>query len=319
MVSIIIPNYNGKRYLRECIQSIYDSTVVDIEVIVVDNLSQDDDLLWIKKEYPKIILKKLNKNYGFSYAVNRGIKIAKYPYVLLLNNDTKILEGFVEALLNTIRSDKRIFAVSSKMLRYDDATLIDDAGDEYTIFGWGYKIGDGENSVNHNNYKEVFSACGGAALYRKSVFSKIGYFDQAFFAYLEDLDIGYRARNYGYKNVYCPEAEVLHIGSATSGSRHNAFKIKLAARNNIYVPYKNMPLPQLLINLPALIIGILIKYIYFYKKGFGNEYIQGLDEGLSTLGQVRRMKFNCSQLKYYLKIQALLIKNSIKLVKIHLK
>ncbi len=199
------------------------------------------------------------------------------------------------------------------MLKYDDPNLIDDAGDEYTALGWTVKRGDGKPKTNYNKNCGVFSSCAGAAIYRKRVFNEIGYFDQQFFAYMEDVDICYRARNYGYINVYCPRARVLHIGSATSGSKYNTFKIRLAARNNVYVPYKNMPLPQLLLNLPFLLLGILIKTIYFTYKGFGDDYVGGVADGLKSLSSVRRMKFKRRQLSNYIKVQKLIFRNVTKI------
>ncbi len=314
MVSIVIPNYNGKDYLEDCIKSIYENCTVPVEIIIIDNASVDDDLCWIKTYYKEVTLKRLKRNYGFSYAVNRGIMLATHPYVLLLNNDTKILEGFVESMLAMIGRDEKIFGVSSQMLRYDDPTVIDDAGDSYTLLGYTKKRGDGQQATEFDTPCEVFSACAGAALYRKSVFDEIGYFDQSFFAYMEDVDISYRARNYGYKNVYCPDAKVLHIGSATSGSRHNAFKVRLAARNNVYVPYKNMPMPQLLLNMPFIVGGVAVKAAYFAKKGYGEEYIGGVKEGVSTLGNVRREKFNPNHVANYLNVQKQLICNTAKII-----
>ena len=132
------------------------------------------------------------------------------------------------------------------MIRYSERDKIDDAGDEYTILGWAYKRGDGATVNKYNKSERVFSSCAGAAIYRRKLFEEIGYFDEAFFAYMEDVDISYRANIHGYKNIYCRDALVYHIGSATSGSKYNNFKVRLAARNNIYVILKNMPFFQLL-------------------------------------------------------------------------
>lgn len=306
MVSIIIPNYNGIKYLSECVEAIKEQ----LEIIIVDNASTDSDYKTIKERYPYILFKKLDKNYGFSRAVNEGIKMAKGEYVLLLNNDTKICDEFLEPLLKCIKSDQKIFAICSQMIQYQEPSLIDDAGDEYNLLGWAYKRGDGKKVDTYKNTQQVFSACAGAALYRKAIFEKIGYFDEHFFAYMEDVDISYRARIYGYKNMYCPKAKVLHIGSATSGSKYNAFKVRLAARNNIYVPYKNMPFLQLIINMPFLLLGYLIKYIFFIKKGFGKEYKEGFLEGLRTLKKIDKVKFEWKNIGHYLYIEWLLIKNT---------
>lgn len=316
-VSVIIPNYNGEKYLRGCIKSLRKQDELDFETIIIDNASQDSDYEWLAK-YKEIIFKQLDKNYGFSPAVNVGIKMAKGEYVLLLNNDTIVEKDFIRQMVKVIEEDIRIFGVSSKMIAYHNHDIMDDAGDEYTILGWAYKTGDGKSVEDYTKSCKVFSACAGAALYRKSVFDEMGLFDEQFFAYMEDVDVSYRARIYGYYNVYCPEAKVYHIGSATSGSKYNEFKVRLAARNNVYVPYKNMPFLQLMINLPALCLGILIKYMWFCKKGYGKIYKEGLIEGIKSLNKVKKVPYQWKHLKNYLHIEWLLIKNTFKYIAVKL-
>ncbi len=318
MISIVIPNYNGNKYLQDCIDALFASTHTNIEVIVVDNGSEDDSYSWIHS-YENLRFEKLDKNYGFSYAVNKGIQLANGEYIILLNNDTLVEEGFVEELMRAISQDKTIFSVCSKMIQYHNKALIDDAGDEYTVLGWAYKCGDGAPITMYDHSRRVFSSCGGAAIYRKSTFEEIGYFDENFFAYMEDVDIGYRANLYGYKNIYCPKAIVYHVGSATSGGRYNSFKIKISSRNNVYVAYKNMPLLQLIINAPALVFGFLIKYWAFYRKGFGKEYKEGLLEGFKTLHQIKRVGFKIKHIGNYIYVEWLLIKNAIKYIFMKLK
>lgn len=317
-ITIVIPNYNGNKYLRQCLESVYAQDYKGYEVIIIDNASTDGSYEWVK-EYKDIIFKRLDKNYGFSKAVNEGIKMAKTEYVLLLNNDTELFTDFLSQMKKAIEKDKQIFSVSSKMIQYHDKSYIDDAGDEYTALGWAYKRGDGKSVETFNKSERIFSTCAGAALYRKAIFDEIGYFDENFFAYMEDVDISYRGNIYGYKNIYMPEAKVYHIGSATSGSKYNAFKVKLAARNNLYVPYKNMPLLQLIINLPFLILGILVKAVWFAKLGFGKEYLQGLGDGLTHLNNVKKVPFQMKHLAQYTYIEWLLIKNTVKYVVDRLK
>jgi len=313
-VSVVIPNYNGEKYLRGCLESLSLQNDLDFETIIIDNASQDSDYKWIEEAYPDIIFKRLDKNYGFSPAVNVGIKMAQGEYVLLLNNDTVVEQDFISQMVKAIEKDERIFGVSSKMIVYQNNSIMDDAGDEYTILGWTLKRGDGKPVEQFNESKKVFSACAGAALYRKRVFEEMGLFDEDFFAYMEDVDVSYRARIYGYYNVYCPEAKVYHIGSATSGSKYNAFKVRLAARNNVYVPYKNMPLLQLIVNLPALVVGTLVKGLWFWKKGFGKEYRAGLWEGVKSLYKIKKIPYRGKQLKHYLHIEWLLIQNTFKYI-----
>ncbi len=316
-VSVVIPNYNGERYLRACIDSLMEQKDIIFETIIIDNASADSAYEWLG-EYKEIIFKRLDKNYGFSRAVNEGIQMAQGEYVLLLNNDTIVEKDFIKELVIAIEKDTRIFAVSSKMIAYQNHEIMDDAGDEYSVLGWAYKLGDGRSVEHYEKEYSVFSACAGAALYRKSVFDEIGLFDESFFAYMEDVDISYRGRIYGYYNVYCPKAKVYHIGSATSGSKYNEFKVKLAARNNIYVPYKNMPLLQLIINIPGLLLGTFIKWIWFKKKGFGKVYQEGLLEGVKGIVNINKVPFRVKHIPYYIYIEFLLIKNVFKYLAIKL-
>ncbi len=310
-VSVIIPNFNGRKFLKTCIDSVKKQNYSSYEVIIVDNGSSDGSVQYIHENYPELILIQNKKNLGFAAAVNQGIKSSSSKYVFLLNNDVELEVDSISNLIKCIEKDENIFAVSSKMICYNDRGKMDDAGDEYTILGWTRKVGDGKSPDLYVTERETFSACAGAALYRKSILSEIGYFDENFFAYLEDVDLSYRARIRGYKCVYCPDAVVYHFGSGTSGSRYNEFKIRLAARNNVYVPYKNMPWPQLALNCIFLFMGYFIKYIFFFKKGQGNIYLAGLKEGFSSLGKLKKTKYENKNFINYLKIEGLLIKNTI--------
>jgi len=314
-VSVVIPNYNGEKYLKACLDSLMEQSLKAEEIIIVDNDSKDSSVQCIIDSYKdKVTLVTMDKNYGFSIAVNEGIKRNKSEFVALLNNDTQLHENWLEELYNSIKKDDKIFSVSSKMLRYLDRDIIDDVGDEYTLFGWSSKIGDGQPSSKHNLSREVFASCAGAAIYRNSILEEIGLFDENFFAYLEDMDISYRSRVYGYKNHYAAKALVYHIGSATSGSRHNSFKVKLAARNNIYLIYKNMPNTQIALNFIFIFIGILVKWIYFSLKGLGKDYIKGVFEGINTKKKINRVKIK-NNLYNYMKIEKLLFINTINLLK----
>ena len=313
-ISIIIPNFNGEQFLKECLNSIKKQNFSHFEVIIVDNGSNDGSVEYIKDNYDEFTLIQNQKNLGFATAVNQGIKSSNAEYVFLLNNDTELEVECVSKLLNCIDKDENIFSVSSKMIQNQDRNLIDDAGDEYTLLGYTKKVGNNRSTELYQSKREIFSACAGAALYRRNIFDIIGYFDENFFAYMEDVDISYRARIYGFKCVYCPEAVVYHDVSATSGSKYNAFKIRLAARNNVYVPYKNMPWPQLILNLLFLILGFLIKYLVFLKKGHGNDYMDGLKEGLTSLDKIDKIKYKNRRLANYLSIEWILIKNTLKII-----
>ena len=314
-VTIVIPNYNGKHFMEPCLSSLSEQTYKDFHILVVDNASSDGSIEYMEENYPDIELIKLQKNYGFSKAVNIGIQHSRTPYVILLNNDTTVDTRYVEEMVKAIEKSPKIFSVSSKMIQMYHPELIDSAGDLYTLSGWGVCRGCGRPVSNYTKYDEIFTACAGAAIYRRSVFDEIGYFDENHFAYLEDIDIGYRARIYGYYNMYCPTALVYHVGSGTSGSKYNSFKVKLAARNNLYLNYKNMPALQLVLNFIPLAIGYFVKYLFFCKIGFGEDYKEGFIEGLQTAKLQKKVKFQFKHLGNYLVIEIDLIKYTFDYIK----
>ena len=242
--SVIIPNLNGAGWLRDSIESVWAQTEQDFELIVIDNGSTDESLD-IARSYrgrPGYTLIENDRNTGFSHAVNQGIAMAKGEYVALFNNDAFAEPDWLAELLKAAEADPKIFAVSSLMLRYYEPELADDAGDYVTILGFACKRGDGLKASRYTKPCRIFSACGGAALYRKSILDKIGVFDELFFAYYEDVDLSWRANNFGYKNVYCPTARCRHICGATTGAvRYNPCKASRAAATAFCCPTKTSP------------------------------------------------------------------------------
>lgn len=313
-LTIIIPHFNGKESLKKCINSLKKQEFPSKEIIVIDNASSDDSTDYLKKNHPDIRLIENKTNRGYAAAVNQGIRSSKSEYILLLNNDVYLEKDSIQHLLNCIQTDKNIFGVSARIIQYHNPEKMDDAGDEYTLLGWTKRVGYGKSPDKYNFKREIFSACAAAAIYRRSILEKIGYLDENFFAYLEDVDISYRARINGYKCFYTPQAVAYHVGSATTGSRYNAFKIKLAARNNIFLLYKNMPGLQLLLNLPFLLLGFFIKYIFFIIKGYGKPYHCGIKEGLFNLSKIKKTEYERDNLINYFKIEYLLIKNTLKFI-----
>lgn len=319
-VTVVIPNYNGIRFIRECLESVLcQEEAPEYRVVVVDNGSKDGSPELIEKEFPQVALIRLASNTGFCHGVNVGIEAADTPYVLLLNNDTKSHDHLVQGLYGAIEARPDAFSVSAKMLMWDRPDLVDDAGDRYCVLGWAYSRGKGRPASLYDKPAEIFSACGGAAIYRRCVFDEIGLFDEAHFAYLEDLDIGYRARIYGHRSFYEPSAQVIHYGSASSGSRYNEWKTELAASNSVYVIAKNMPLLQRLWNLPFLLTGFSIKFLFFCRKGMGRLYLKGLWKGLkksvSKSGKSNKIPFRSRHLGGYLAIQCQLYVNAVRILK----
>ena len=302
-VSVVIPNFNGIAFLDSVLASLEGQTLNNFEVILVDNGSTDGSCSFVTANYPWVHLIELSENFGFCGAVNAGIRAAKAPYVLLLNNDTEVKEDFVEEMLAAIRRHKNAFSCGARMVQYHDRDKLDDVGNYYCALGWSFARGRGKDIHAYETEDRIFSACAGAAIYRKKILEKIGYFDEEHFAYLEDTDIGYRARIYGYENWYAPKAIVYHVGSGTSGSRYNQFKTRYSSRNNIYLIYKNMPLLQIILNLPFLVAGFLVKFLFFAVKGMGKEYTAGIKNGFSISMKNKKVPFRMKHLPNYCKIQ----------------
>ena len=302
-VSVVIPNFNGIAFLDSVLASLEGQTLSNFEVILVDNGSTDGSCSFVTANYPWVHLIELSENFGFCGAVNAGIRAAKAPYVLLLNNDTEVKEDFVEEMLAAVRRHKNAFSCGARMVQYHDRDRLDDVGNYYCALGWSFARGRGKDIHAYETEDKIFSACAGAAIYRKKILEKIGYFDEEHFAYLEDTDIGYRARIYGYENWYAPKAIVYHVGSGTSGSRYNQFKTRYSSRNNIYLIYKNMPLLQIILNLPFLAVGFLIKFLFFAVKGMGKEYAAGIKNGFSIRMKNKKVPFRIKHLPNYCKIQ----------------
>lgn len=316
-VSVVTPNYNGEKFLKTFFESLNNDSELIGEVIIVDNGSTDNSREYIKGKsfnFPVRLIEN-DENLGFAPAVNQGISQAQYEYIFSLNNDTEIKKGSIKALVDLISSDNNIFSLQAKMLQYKNKELIDDVGDEYNLLAWTKKTGENHNSKEYSEVCEIFSACAGAAMYKKSLLEEIGMFDDNFFAYMEDVDLAIRSRINGYRNLLCPDAVVYHIGSATSGSRYNEFKVRLAARNNVWVVYKNLPIPLKIVNFIFLFLGFLIKYLFFVKKGFGPVYLAGIREGLSTRSKIQKVKFKSKNTKNYFKIEYRLIINTFKFLK----
>ena len=302
-VSVIIPNYNGMAYLEGVLSSLEQQEFQNFETILVDNGSSDGSVAFTMGNYPWVHIIDLPDNFGFSRAVNEGIYAARAPYVLLLNNDTEVDRYFVGEMLAAIKRHRRAFSCSARMICYHDRDKLDDAGNYYSALGWAFARGKGKDVHSCESEDKIFTSCAGAAIYRKKIFEKIGYFDEEHFAYLEDIDVGYRARINGYENWYAPKAIVYHIGSGTSGSRYNHFKTRYSSRNNIYLIYKNMPFLQILLNLPFLILGFGMKILFFTQKGMGREYIAGIKNGFQISHRDKKVKFKLKNLEQYIKIQ----------------
>ena len=263
-VSIVIPTWNSLKWLPECLEGVFSQTFEDFEVILVDNGSSDDTLAYVQHHYPQVRIHTFGTNRGFAAAVNAGVQLARGEYVVLLNADTHPRPEWLAALVRVMDSGPpAIGCLASKMLTMADPTIIDAAGDLLSWYGSTRKRGHGRPAEEFTEIDDVFSPCGGAALYRRSFLDEVGYYDERFFAYLGDVDVGLRGRLLGYRCLFVPTAEILHHGHG-AGIPQGRY-VRFITRNRLLLLTKNLPLRLLLQHARHLIFG-QIYFVIAYQE-----------------------------------------------------
>mgnify|MGYP000088428791 CR=1 FL=1 len=290
-IEIVIPNWNGRDYLAGCLRSLKEQSCQSFGVTVVDNGSSEDTAGFLRDFYPWVRLIGFERNRGFSAAVNAGIKKSRADWILLLNNDIEVDKDCIKVLIGSVGKYPGYDFFSLKMMSYHQRQVFDGAGDAALRGGVGYKVGSMEKDRGqYAEDRDVFGACAGAALYSRRFFHKVGYFDEDFFAYLEDVDLNMRAARAGLKCRYLAEAIVYHIGSASSGSKINPFTIRLSTRNNINVLVKNYPLVLLLKFLPAILVYQFMWLCFVLKKRQFAAYLKGVAGALVQVPVMRQKR-----------------------------
>lgn len=239
LFSIVIPHWNGKHFLQDCLDSLRAQTYPHVEVIIVDNASWDGSQAYIKGHYPEVILIELPENRGFTGACNAGMNAAKGHIISLLNNDTEVEPDWVSVIMDAFQRHADVGVIASKMLLFSERDKIHTTGDFFTTDGRAGNRGVWEKDEGQYETEDyVFSACGGSSAYRKSMLDKIGLLDDDYFFLLEDVDLSWRAQLAGYKVLYVPSAIVYHHLSATGGGVTASYH---DGRNSIWVVVKNLP------------------------------------------------------------------------------
>ena len=216
-VSVIIINYNGKELLEKCLESLFKVEYDNFEVVIVDNNSTDNTIDFLTKNYPSVIIIKLDSNKGFAEPNNIAAKITKGDFLLFLNNDTIVTPNFISEMIKVIKNDKKISICQSLLLKSDNS--IDSSGDFIDELGVCFN-----SKSTTTEIKEIFSARGASMLIEKKIFDLVGGFDEKFFATFEDVDLGWRSWILGYSSVIVPKSIVYHIGGQTV----NVFKNEIA-------------------------------------------------------------------------------------------
>jgi len=250
---LAILNYGGRPLLDEALHSVTRQDFADYEVVVVDNGSADDSVGWLREHWPQARVVALEHNVGVTAALNVMVQAAgDAEFVALLNNDVELDPSWLAHLVETLRAHPQAAAAAGKLLRHSDRSVVDRVGDELQ---WSSAcFGRGAGQADRGQFEdpgEVFSAGGAAALYRAAALREVGPFDERFFAYLEDIDWGFRARLAGWGARYDPRALGLHHGGATLGEI-SPFSMYHLRRNQVWLVVKNYPLASLVRHAPAV-------------------------------------------------------------------
>ena len=237
-VSVIIPNWNGAHHLPVCLDSLRRQTYADVEVIVVDNASEDASLRLLKA-YPEVRVLAQPTNLGFTGACNAGLRVADGEIRILLNNDTETHPGWIETVVRAFADHPEAGIVASKMLLFDRRDTLHTAGDYVTPDGLAHNRGVWHTDAGQfNRAAYVFSACGGSAAYRATMLDQIGLLDEDFFFSFEDIDLAWRAQLSGWRCLFEPRAIVYHKLKASGGGTTASF---YDGRNRIFTVVKNYP------------------------------------------------------------------------------
>ena len=294
--SIVIVNWNGKKFLSECLDGLRRQIFQPLAITLVDNGSTDGSVDFVTQNYPEVNTIALSKNLGFPAANNIVLKTVHTEYVALLNNDAVADPMWLKSLVEALEEQPEAGFAASKMLLYDNPGIIDRTGDGYSRAGAGLLRGRGMTADSYNVQEWIFGACAGAALYRTKMLRDIGIFDEDFFLLYEDVDLSFRAQLKGYKCLYVPEAIVYHKGSG-SIVHDSPISVYYGHRNLEWVYVKNMPTALILKTIFPHIIYDIGAFFYFAANGRIKEFIKakwdamkGLKKTLQKRRQIQNNK-----------------------------
>jgi GT2 family glycosyltransferase len=295
--SIIIPNWNGFPYLKDCIGSLLSQNFNDdFEILIVDNASTDGSVDWLLLFHQDIVLIKNQENMGFANACNQGAKAAKSDNIIFLNTDMKVAPDFLEKILSAKSENKNAASIAASIMDWD-GKKIQFSGGIINFYGHAFQKEANIDEIANNSLKsrELLFSCGGASLYDKKIFLDMGGFDEDYFAYFEDVDLGLRLNLMGHKIIFCPEAITYHIGEASSKSLPKKQKLMLYERNAIYTIIKNYSDNSLAKILPATLLLSFARLSSAITSD-NTESIQISDHGIAIINAIQSLIDNIEKI-----------------------
>jgi GT2 family glycosyltransferase len=264
-------------------------TLEGVELLIVDNGSKDGSVEFVRERFPKVRVISSDTNLGFAAGNNLAIRQACTDYVALLNNDAEADPRWIEELVNALDRHPEISFCASKMVLHKNPGLADSCGDSYSVDGTPGKIGHLDPAAKHSEPMEVFGACAGAAMYRRSMLEELGGFDEDFFLVYEDSDLSFRARLRGYKCLYVPTAVVRHYLGGTLG-KNSSTAAYYAQRNMEYVFFKNMPTWLLFKYLPLHVLANAFRQLVFLTRGQASVFVRAKYDALRGMPMILRKR-----------------------------
>jgi len=299
LISIVIVYWNSATYLPRCLDCISQQTFRDFEIIIIDNGSLDEGTKGVEQIYPELHLRleRLSANRGFAAANNLAARLARGKWLVLLNADAFPNADWLEKLIEATKVYPDVVSFSSRQLQSNNPNILDGAGDAYHVSGFAWRLGLGYPADRYGlKTAELFSPCAAAAMYQREAFIETNGFDEDFFSYYEDVDLGFRLQLQNHPSMYIPQAVVQHVGSATFGVRSD-FAFYYSHRNLIWTFVQNMPSALLWRYLPAHFLANLIYVIYYTLRGRGKvlwkakwDALRGLPKALKKRQKIQKTK-----------------------------
>jgi GT2 family glycosyltransferase len=293
-VSVIIVNWNGEQFLEQCLTAIMAQTVKPHEIILVDNASFDGSIE-IARRFSRVQLMQLDQNTGFARGNNLAINSASFEseWIALINPDVFLEPCWLEMLLIAAKNNLEFDMFGSKLISAANPKVLDGTGDSYHISGRVWRIGHGYPvPTTQENVHEIFSPCAAAALYRRSALNEVNGFDEEYFCYVEDVDLGFRLRLRGYRCLYVPQSVAYHVGSGSTGGQHSNFSVYHGHRNLVWTFIKNMPGVLFWLLLPIHLLLNLASVAYFLMKGQGKIIVAAKWDAIKGIPKMWRKRLN---------------------------
>jgi len=288
--SVVIVAYNSADTLGACLERLAAQSFAGFETILVDNASPQGEAQAAARAFPAARLIENGDNLGFAAAVNIGARAARGRWLVLLNPDAFPEPDWLEALLRAARRRPAYRAFTSRQLMDDDPSVLDGLGDVMSGPGIPYRGGYMTPDPKDTAEGEVFSPCGGAMMIERELFLDLGGFDESFFCYCEDVDLGYRLQLAGESTLVVPDAVVRHVGSASSGGPKSEFAVFHGTRNRFWVLVKDTPALLLPIVLPLHVLAVALIATRPANRDRAGAMWRGLKAGVKGLPQVLRAR-----------------------------